>query len=396
MKSWLPEAAGNIFQRIKAQKLAAEAKGIEIINLSIGQPTGPAIEMACASAGLALMSRQQNMHEYQDNGCLPMPDFAQRFVQCHVDADLATGHGLKYLPIPGIKPMLGLVPIACGASFGYNTVLRVATLTDPGYPTPAYWCGKLGAYIKHHPIELRPANGFLFTLEQIQWLHKGLLMMNYPHNPSGKAMNREWLTALCAFCEKNNIRIFNDAAYAILSHKKDSVTLADVAVDFPNLSWMEAFSASKAGNFTGWRIGAMVGSADFVDDMARIKGDADSGFAAPLAIGILDLFESGRDQIDAVKELYRARIEALIKTLSGERMRLAVEPDAGFFTLWQAPGKAFGGSIKDAEQFNNLMIENTGVMGVPFGPYIRYAVVGPVIENIGRIENAFIRANVSY
>ena len=395
-KSWLPPAGENVFQRIKAARAEAVAKGKKIIDLSIGQPTGPAIRMAREFATSAILSDDQQMHEYQDNGCLPMPDFAKRFVQCHVSVNLCTINDLSCLPTPGTKPILGLMPITCGASFN-NTLLRIGTLTDPGYSTPSYWANIFRAYTNHHPIELGQKNNFLFTLDQIEWLKDGgLLMMNYPHNPSGKTMNREWLEMICKFCQASNIRIFNDAAYAILHHTEGHVTLAEVAINYPALSWMEAYSASKAGNFTGWRIGAMVGSEDFVSDFARIKGNTDSGFNAALALGVLHLFENGLNHIDTVKELYRLRIEAIVQTLSCRGMKLAVQPEAGFFTLWMAPASAFGVAIKDAEQFNNLMIENTGVMGVPFGSYIRYAVVGPVIENIDEIAAAFDKAKVSY
>jgi hypothetical protein len=77
-------------------------------------------------------------------------------------------------------------------------------------------------------------------------------------------------------------------------------------------------------------------------------------------------------------------------------MKLAIEPGAGFFTLWQRPDKAFGVAIKDAEHFNYLMIEKTGVVGVHFEPYIRYSVTGDIESMAKVIEDAFIKAEISY
>ena len=181
-----------------------------------------------------------------------------------------------------------------------------------------------------------------------------------------------------------------------MTHESGHPTLAQIACQFPGLSWAEAFSASKAGNFTGWRIGAMVGSADFIDDIARIKGDADSGFAAFAAIGILEQLENGMDEVKATQVLYHQRIRALISILRPRGMKLAVTPQAGFFTLWQTPKMAFGQVITDAEHFNRLMLENTGVLGVPFNPYIRYAVVNDVLANANGIAEAFDKASVAY
>jgi hypothetical protein len=77
-------------------------------------------------------------------------------------------------------------------------------------------------------------------------------------------------------------------------------------------------------------------------------------------------------------------------------MRLAVKPKAGFFTLWVAPSQAFEQKIKDAEHFNDLMIKRTGIVGVPFGRYIRYAVTSPVEDWRRVIGASFKAAAVSY
>lgn len=397
--SWLPPAGGNLFQTIKQKRAAAEAAGKKILKLSIGQPNGPALVSAREGASRAVMSNFESMHEYQDNGSPGVHHFARRFVQCHVLTDLSQigADSMSFLPIPGIKPMLPLIPLACGASRTQS--LSVMTTTDPGYPTPAYWCNVLPG-VKHRAIKLSPDNNFLFNVDEFTG-HSSvwpgdLIMMNYPHNPSGKAADREWLEKLCDYASANRIRIFNDAAYAILAHSSVHTSLADVAIKFPNLSWAEAYSASKAGNFTGWRIGAIAGSPDFVGDIARIKGDADSGFAAPMAAGVLDAFEHDMGSIVSVRHTYGTRIRLLTDALTAAGMRLAVEPDAGFFTLWHTPAQAFGVPVESSEHFHTMMIENTGIEGVYFHPYTRYSVTGNILEMLSEIKEGFAKAKVSY
>ena len=236
-KSRLPEGGMNLFQSIKKIKLEAKAKGQKLIDLSIGQPSGPALLSARKIASLAIMSNKESMHEYQDNGSPGVPDFAQHFVAFHVKTSLGYWD-LDYLPIPGIKPMLGLIPLACG-----DSLETVATTTKPGYPTPRDWCNYLGKKI-FQPT-LNSANNFLFDPHELDGQNVGLIMMNYPHNPSGAVANGPWLLELCDYCQKHDIRIFNDAAYSALAYDNQSTCLSDVAVEFPNLSWAEAFSASK-------------------------------------------------------------------------------------------------------------------------------------------------------
>ena len=395
-QSRLPKGGANLFQEIKAVSAGAEKNGIKLIKLSIGQPSGPAFESARKAAAKAVMSEQESMHEYQDNGSPGVPDFAERFVAGHLHDRLKTSD-VDYLPIPGIKPMLGLIPLSCGSMLEV-----VATTTNPGYPTPKVQCEYLGKKVLE--LEMNPKNKFLFTLSEISSFsiygdgRVGLVMMNYPHNPSGAIASCEWLKKICGYCAKHNIRIFNDAAYAALNYDAGNWLLTDVVHNFPSLSWAEAFSASKLiGNGTGWRIGAMVGSPDFIGDIKTIKGNTDSGFAAPMAAGALYALEHDKNSILGVVDLYQKRSSLLCKILQEAGMQLAIKPRAGFFTLWQAPKYAFGRKMKDAKEFNFSMIENTGLVGVHFNPYIRYAVASADVEAIADdIKAAFVKAKVSY
>ncbi len=398
LKSWLPESGENLFQRIKTQRAQAEKQGVKIIDLSIGQPKGPAMYSTRVAAANAVMSTVEEMHEYQDNGSPGVPDFAEKFVRYHVSIDPA--NNVAFLPIPGIKSMLSLVIMACNAGYQnkQSTRMKIVTATNPGYPTPAYWAMRLGQELIEPDIT---TTNFKIQPKQID-KDVRLVMLNYPHNPSGQVMLVEDWAALCIHCRNHEIRVFNDSAYSGLLHDKSGRTLSQVAQVIEGLSWAEAFSASKLiGNGTGWRVGAIAGSTDFIADIAREKGNADSGFFAPAAAGVLAAVENyeyanGADthrQMKMIKVKYENRISKLTAVLKEEGMKLAVEPKAGFFTLWEAPEKAFGQKIVDGEHFNALMIVNTGVTGVPFGRFIRYAVSGSAVdESLEDIKAGFQKA----
>ncbi len=270
----------------------------------------------------------------------------------------------------------------------------VSTTTKPGYPTPHDWCDYLGLDNQELPLNIE--NGFCFSIGDIE-NGADLIMMNYPHNPTGQIVTEEWLKVLCKYCSNNGIRLFNDAAYYALSHTVKSCALSEVAPLYPKLSWAEAFSSSKLiGNGTGWRVGAMVGSPDFIGDIRTIKGNTDSGFVAPMAAGVIHAVENDWKSIRACRNSYYYKSKLLIEILTNNGMRLAVEPKAGFFTLWETPERAFGVQIKDAEHFNFLMIENTGLVGVHFDPYIRYAVCSDIEATACDIDLSFKKAKISY
>jgi LL-diaminopimelate aminotransferase len=390
-QSRLGQGGENVLQTIRAKRTEAQARGMTLIDLSIGEPKGPALLSARQAAAAAVMSDDEAMHAYQYNASPGVPDFAPRFIQTHVPRPFPQDE-VDYLPIPGIKPILGLVPLACGCA---ERRISVATMTNPGYPIPADWCA-YHPLVHHYALPLRPENAFRFAPDDIA-PGTDLIMMNYPHNPSGQVATRDWLRQLCEVCQARHIRLFNDAAYAVLSYSADSVTLAEVAPDYPALSWTEAFTAAKLiGNGTGWHIGAMVGSPDFIGDLKIVKGKTDTGFAAPLAAGVVAAFETDQAGIARYRDMYRRRLGRLITLLTRHGMRLAQEPAAGFFTLWRVPTRAFGKPVDSAEHFNFMMIEQTGVVGVHFPGYLRYAVCADIDAMALAIDEAFSKAQVFY
>ena len=390
-QSRLPTGGANIFQTIRAVRAEAEAAGVALLDLSIGEPKGPALLSARRAAQRAIMSDAEAMHAYQYNGSPGVPAFAERFVKAHVPGALK-GQEVAYLPIPGIKPMLGLLPLACGCA---GRQVAVATMTAPGYPIPADWCA-YHPYVRHQALPTSADNDFRFPVAALD-ANTDLAMINYPHNPSGQIATRDWLRELCAHCQSHDIRLFNDAAYAILSYTRDSVTLSEVAGEFPELSWAEAFTAAKLiANGTGWHVGAMVGSPDFIADLGEVKGKTDAGFVAPMAAGVIAALETDGEGIAQRRETYRRRLGVLIDLMRRQGMQLAIEPRAGFFTLWRAPRYAFGQRLESAADFNVLMIRETGVVGVHFPGYLRYAVCADVEAMAEPLSAAFERAQVSY
>jgi aspartate/methionine/tyrosine aminotransferase len=401
------EPGGNLFQLIK--EWMNNYDGIPI-KLSIGQPSGPAPKTVRHAASAAMLSENESMHEYQDNSSLGCPEFTENFVRANLslaakklNLDIKIG---STLPIPGIKPMLGLVIMACRNKPSDRVI--ILTDTNPGYPTPKVMAGQLGYENCHADLTLNAQNGFTPALQDIhdtfskitgsEVFVSRLMMMNRPHNPTGQIMTADKWREICGYCMINKIRLFNDGAYTLLDHSGEHCPLALIAPEFPGLSWVEAYSASKLGNMTGLRIGAMVGSRDFIDDIAQIKGDVDSGFCAPQAAGVNALATTNMEYVDQVRAKYAHRLRILDGILNDNGMHQAVESNSGFFTFYHAPSYAFNKKTRNGKEFNQIMIENTGLVGVHFGEYIRYSVstCNFTIEDNKAITNAFNRARVSY
>ena len=171
--------------------------------------------------------------------------------------------------------------------------------------------------------------------------------------------------------------------------------LAQVAKDYPELEWLEMYSVSKSFNDPGARLGALVGSKDFVEDFILVKGNTDSGSVPGVMAAYGDFLgdrTSARKALGAIRCLYEKRLAYLILKLAAAGLKPACRAEAGFFTLWKVPKKVLGTPLpseKRAETFNRAVISATGIVGVHFSgfdatgnpePLIRYAVCADVLD----------------
>ena len=174
-----------------------------------------------------------------------------------------------------------------------------------------------------------------------------------------------------------------------------NVPLAEVASGHEGLEWLELYSVSKSFNDPGARLGALVGTKDFVEDFVLVKGNTDSG-PVPSVMAAYGEFLSKRDESKAalgeIRSLYERRLAYVVPKLTAAGLRPACQADAGFFTLWQVPTSVFGRTLPAqgrAEAFNRAVALKTGIVGVHFTgadaamspqPLIRYAVCADVLN----------------
>jgi len=243
--------------------------------------------------------------------------------------------------------------------------------------------GRLRAALEHESVE-RP----------------DLIMVIRPGNPAAVGANEAEWRELIEFCIAHDTRLVNDGAYAGLVATGSHVSLASVAKEYPQLEWIEMYSVSKSFNDPGARLGAIVGSKEFVEDFIMIKGNTDSGPVPAIMAAYGQYFSTGNAAEQALAELgalYQRRLEYVIPRLREAGLRPACETEAGFFTLWKVPSQVLDVTLasdprtKDMplhEAYNRLVISETGLVGVHFqGPtidgkadsLIRYAVCADVL-----------------
>ncbi len=398
----IPPAGINLFQLIYV--LIRDYKkrtGLEPMNLSLGNPDGvPPAAIRALKAKYA-SDPGYDFHTYAEDKNLNR--FVEAMVALHGGIDVEKHPGLRALPIAGIKTASALIPLACGLHLpdqARRDTFRVAS-NLPAYDVIGTWSGSyLGA--KRTVWPLSTSDNMRLSVARLKAALRSdatdradLVFIIRPGNPAAVGASAADWKELITFCIEKGMRLVNDGAYAGLAAAGTHVSLASVAKDYHELEWLELYSVSKSYNDPGARLGALVGSKDFVEDFALVKGNTDSGPVPGVMAAYGEFLNgpgAGRLALDEIRGLYERRLAYLIPTLKSAGLKPACTTEAGFFTLWHVPESAFGKELPlegRAEAFNRAVIAETGIVGVHFSstselghpePLIRYAVCADVLD----------------
>lgn len=416
----IPASGINLFQLIYVLvREYKEKTGEEPLNLSLGNPDGIPPEAIRALKAKYAADPGYDYHTYAEDKNLNR--FAEAMVALHGGIEPGEHPHLRALPIAGIKTASALVPLACGLHLpdkARRGSFRIAS-NLPAYDVVGTWGGSyLGGRRTVWPLVC--GDNMRLNVSRLKDALKrdgadraDLIFTIRPGNPAAVGASAADWKELIAFCLEKGMRLVNDAAYAGLTNGKTHVPLAQVAKDYPGLEWLELYSVSKSFNDPGARLGALVGSKDFVEDFALVKGNTDSG-PVPGVMAAYGEFLNDRPAakkaLDGIRGLYEKRVASLIPRLKRAGLQPACETEAGFFTLWKVPESVLGAKLPEEnrhEAFNRAVISGTGIVGVHFSgfgadgkpePLIRYAVCADVLDGAfqARLDERLARLKPAY
>ena len=257
-----------LFKEIDRKKTELRAKGIDLIDLGIGDPDLPTpshiIEAMKQAVGEPVNHRYPSYSGMLEFRAAVAQWYKKRF---GVDLDpekevltlIGSKEGIAHLPLAFINPGdVSLVP-----SPGYP-VYNIATL----------FCGG-----ESYAMPLLRENGFLPDLDAVPAdvvRRAKVMFINYPNNPTAAVADRGFFEKVVTFAARNHILVCHDAAYSEVAYdgyRPPSFLQARGAKDVG----IEFHSLSKTYNMTGWRLGFAVGNADVIAALGKIKSNIDSG-----------------------------------------------------------------------------------------------------------------------
>ena len=354
-----------LFAAIDEMKQKAIARGVDIINLGVGDPDLPTPDPIIEKLKQAAADPKHHQYPSYD-GMLSFRTAVAKWYKRRfgVTADPKS----EVLTLIGSKEGIGHVPLA------FINPGDLALVPSPGYPV--YPVGVSFAGGTSHIMPLVKENGFLPDLNAIPKAvaqNVKLMFLNSPNNPTSVVAGKDFFRRVVDFARENQIIVCHDAAYSEIYYdgkRPSSFLEVDGAMDVG----VEFHSLSKTFNMTGWRIGFAVGNKEIVGGLGKVKTNIDSGvFQAIQEAGITAL-ESDDQLTDGLRKIYQERRDVLLAGLQSLGLELDT-PSAAFY-VWIGVPKGY-----TSESFTAHLIEKTGIVTTPgngFGDpgegYIRMTV----------------------
>jgi alanine-synthesizing transaminase len=375
-----------VFAEINELKLAARRAGEDVIDLGFGNPDIPspdiAVEKLCEAA------RNPRNHRYSASRGIPklrsaIADlYERRFgVQIDPDREVVTTIGAK----EGLSHLMWVL-VGPGDT---------ALVPSPSYPIHIYAPLFAGADIRMIRLEglggdqAGAGEGFFANLVEAwdsAWPKPRVAILSFPHNPTTACIDLATMTRLVEWAREHNVVLVHDFAYsdtAFDGYRPPSILEVEGAKDVA----VELYTLTKSFSMAGWRVAFLVGNAELVQALTKLKSYLDYGTFQPIQIAAIVAMNEAPDYPLAVNEIYQGRRNALCDGLN--RIGWEVERPKGTMFVWAPIPEPYRemGSL----EFSRYLVAEGKVAtspGVGFGVggdgYVRFAL----IENEQRIAQA--------
>ncbi|MGL4440021.1 MAG: LL-diaminopimelate aminotransferase [Bosea sp. (in: a-proteobacteria)] len=368
-----------VFEQVNKIKAAERAKGVDIIDLGMGNPDLPApkhvLEKLVETVGKPRTDRYSSSKGIAGLRRAQAHYYERRF-------------GVKLNPDTQVVATLGSKEGFANMAQAITGPGDVILVPNPSYPIHAFGFLMAGGVIRSVPAEPTPD---FFPAAEKAIMHSVpkpiALVVCYPSNPTAFVASLDFYRDLVAFAKKHDIVLLSDLAYAEVyfddNNPPPSMLQVPGAVDVT----VEFTSMSKTFSMAGWRIGFAVGNERLLAALTRVKSYLDYGAYTPIQVAAAAALNGPDDCIKEMRAIYRTRRDALVESFGKAGFDIPV-PQASMFAWVPIPEKfRHLGSL----EFSKLLIEKAEVAvapGIGFGEhgddFIRIAIV----ENEQRIRQA--------
>ena len=378
-----------VFAAINDLKAAARKEGRDVIDMGFGNPDLPSPDVAVEK--LAEAVRNPKNHRYSASRGIPplrlaISNLYERKFGVSIDPDTE-------------------VVATIGAKEGLSHLMWVllgpddsAIVPSPSYPIHIYAPLFAGAQV--HQVRMidpslegqgapSPGDAFfegLLTAWDEAWPKPRVIVASFPHNPTTACVDLAFMERLVAFALEHEVVVVHDFAYADIGfdgYQPPSILQVDGAKECA----VELYTLTKSFSMAGWRSGFLVGNAEIVAALTKLKSYLDYGTFQPIQIASIVAMNEVPDYPKEICDIYQQRRNALCEGLT--RIGWDVVPPQGTMFVWAPIPEAYKdmGSL----ELSKFLVREADVAtspGVGFGPggdgHVRFAL----IENEKRIAQS--------
>jgi succinyldiaminopimelate transaminase len=359
------------FVRLAEAAAARRARGLEVIDLGMGdprEPTDPAILQALRDGVRERMG-------YPAAAGLPeLREAVTGWVRRRFGVDLDPETDV--IPTLGSKEAIySFAQVVLDLAGGRDTVV----VTEPGYPVPGRGAAFAGGRVLELPLV--EAHGFLPSIDDVPdetWRSAALVWLNSPNNPTGAVAPVSFLERLAALARKHGFVLAADEAYSELWFDAPPPS----ALQLDDLTNVVVFNTlSKRSSMTGFRSGFVAGDPELVAALRRFRpniGTAPQEFVQRASV----VAWGDEKHVERAREAYRHKRDLLLSVLIRKGLRDAGGPATMY--LWIRVPEGESSESHAARLLESGVLVTPGAYLGPSGEgYVRYALV-PTEEECAR------------
>ena len=334
---------------------ALEAKGKSVVHLEIGEPDFDTPAHICDAAVAALASGATH---YGPSAGLPE-------LRAAVAEDSTRRRGVRATPemvvvTPGGKPIM---------------FFAILALVDEGdevlYPNPGFPIYEsMIRYIGGTPVPVRllEEKGFELDVDQLCGRVSNktrLIILNYPHNPTGGTIPESGLRAIAAAAAKFGVPVLSDEIYARILYAGQHTSIAAMPGMEPLAMILDGFSKTYA--MTGWRLGYGIMPAPMAQAIAKLQTNATSCSATFSQLAAVEALRGDQSSVDRMVAEFQRRRDVIVNGLRAIPGFECVRPKGAFYVFPNITGTGFS-----ARALADRLLDEAGVAclsGTAFGEF---------------------------
>ncbi|MCS7476896.1 pyridoxal phosphate-dependent aminotransferase [Umezawaea endophytica] len=341
-----------------------KAAGVEVINLSGGEPDFPTPEHVVRPTVAAL---EAGFTHYTSSRGLPELREA-------IAGKLLADNGITADPATDII----VTPSAKHGMF-----IALAGVIGPGdevlVPSPAWVSyAPMIRLLGGRPVDvpLDPGDRFAITEERLAAAitpRTRAVLVNSPNNPTGRMLTRAEADAVLRVADRNDLTILTDEIYEHIRYRdRPHLSLAALPGGRGRTITVNGFSKSHA--MTGWRLGYVVGPPAVMNDVLKVQEHTVGCASSFVQRGALGAFTpESRASVEEMVASYDARREYVVDALNRIPGLVCPDPEGAFYVLPDLSRFGFG----SAQEAGAWLLEHSGVVVTPgnaFGPTAEHHV----------------------